>query len=452
MDRVLDPRAAGLTALAAVGVTAYCVVFSYMLNTTTYDLWGYFLVAPILLTVSLPLLARLVRDEQDEVVVTVLFAGLVLKLVSALPRYWMAFVLYDGAADASMYSEYGAKIATSFRLFDFDVDIGNRVMGTGFIVIVTGVVFAVIGPTTLGGFVVFSWLGFWGLFFFYKAFKVALPEADLRRYTLLLVLLPSMLFWPSSIGKDTWMLLCLGVFSFGAALLLERAPGGTVFLLLGVLGSVFLRPHVTLIACVALTVAMLFRRSPDRLTALGPLRSILTLSALGLGLMVVMAKLTAFLGTERLEVTASLQGAAAMTGQGGSSFETTPASTPLDLPWGIVTVLYRPFPFEAHNLQTLITGAEGSLLLVLTVLSVPRLRGVLGYMRRRPYVAYALVYILLFCYVFASFQNFGILARERVMVFPLVVVLLALPKPTPKPKDDRRPDVRTYRQIWSTVR
>ena len=450
MPRVLDARAAGLTAVAMLGVTAYCVLFSRALDTTSYDLWGYFLVAPILLTLSLPVLARLVRDEQDSVVVTVVFAGLVLKLLSALPRYWMAFVLYEGNADSAMYAEVASTISREFRNFDFNVDIGTKVMGTGFLVIVTGVVFVFTGPTTLGGFVFFSWMGFWGLFFFYRAFKVAMPDADLRRYCLLLFLLPSMLFWPSSIGKDTWMLLCLGVFSYGAALLLERRPGAFLFLALGVLGTVFLRPHVTLIACAALAVATVFRRSPDKLTALGPLRSILTFGALGLGLMMVLAKLTAFLGTDSLQVSSSLQGAAEMTGQGGSEVESAPATSPVDLPWGIVTVLFRPFPFEAHNVQSFITSAEGTLLLGLIILSIPRLRGILGYARKRPYVVYAIVYMLLFCYIFSSFQNFGILARERVMVFPLVIVLLALPKPEEVVRS--RPGIRPQQLTGSILR
>jgi hypothetical protein len=50
-----------------------------------------------------------------------------------------------------------------------------------------------------------------------------------------------------------------------------------------------------------------------------------------------------------------------------------------------------------------------------------------------------LTYTLLFCLVFSAFQNFGILARERVMVYPFVLVLLALPFA----KADRRPQRRT---------
>ena len=56
--------------------------------------------------------------------------------------------------------------------------------------------------------------------------------------------------------------------------------------------------------------------------------------------------------------------------------------------------------------------------------------------------------MLLFCYIFSSFQNFGILARERVMVFPLVIVLLALPKPEEVVRS--RPGIRPQQLTGST--
>src|SRR5690606_7310595 len=100
----------------------------------------------------------------------------------ALPRYVVAFGLYDGQADSSMYSSTGALLARQFREGDFTVDLGRPVQGTGFIQIVTGAVYTVTGATDLGGFLVFSWLGFWGLYLFHRAFVRAVPQGDHLRY------------------------------------------------------------------------------------------------------------------------------------------------------------------------------------------------------------------------------------------------------------------------------
>jgi hypothetical protein len=97
----------------------------------------------------------------------------------------------------------------------------------------------------------------------------------------------------------------------------------------------------------------------------------------------------------------------------------------LHLPQAALTVLFRPYPWQANNVQTLIAAAEGFFLLVLTVYSWPRLRTV-GRRLRDPLVVACVVYTLEFVYAFSSFGNFGILTRERVQVFPFFLVLLSL--------------------------
>jgi hypothetical protein len=61
---------------------------------------------------------------------------------------------------------------------------------------------------------------------------------------------------------------------------------------------------------------------------------------------------------------------------------------------------------------------------------VRRRRGIwqaLRHPRRRPYVAFVVVFSLLFIYAFSSIANFGILARERTQLLPFFLVLLAIP-------------------------
>jgi hypothetical protein len=48
-------------------------------------------------------------------------------------------------------------------------------------------------------------------------------------------------------------------------------------------------------------------------------------------------------------------------------------------------------------------------------------------MLRRPYVAYALLFSLFFAYAFSAIGNFGILSRQRVQLYPLLVVVLCVP-------------------------
>ena len=45
-------------------------------------------------------------------------------------------------------------------------------------------------------------------------------------------------------------------------------------------------------------------------------------------------------------------------------------------------------------------------------------------MRRSPYVVFCLVYSSAFIWAFSGFGNFGILARQRVLMIPFFLVLL----------------------------
>jgi hypothetical protein len=89
-------------------------------------------------------------------------------------------------------------------------------------------------------------------------------------------------------------------------------------------------------------------------------------------------------------------------------------------------VLIRPFPWEAHNSQALVSAAEGTLLIYLCWRHRNRLRR-LPLLIRRSYPAFCFAYAAMFVYAFSTFGNFGILARERVMVLPFIFALLCLP-------------------------
>ena len=253
----------------SVAGSAYVVLVGWAMGSTSFDVWGGLLVAPVLVALTVPLARRVARREEDKSMATFLIAALVLKLIASLVRYAVAFQVYDGVADAGIYHKAGTEYAHSFRLgiFEFGTD---RIIGTGFMKILTGLVYAVTGPTKVGGFLIFSWIGFWGLYFFYRAFRIGLPHCDHRRYARLVFLLPSMLFWPSSIGKEAWMMFTIGLGCLGAAKLFASQRGGYALLILGGVGTTMVRPHITLILVASVVAGMIVRRSASP-RSLGPL-------------------------------------------------------------------------------------------------------------------------------------------------------------------------------------
>ena len=76
-------------------------------------------------------------------------------------------------------------------------------------------------------------------------------------------------------------------------------------------------------------------------------------------------------------------------------------------------------------------------MLALCAVSWKRLRNVPAMAFRRPYVLFCLVYTGIFAFAWSSFANLGALARQRVQVWPFVLLLLALPIVVPVERPSR---------------
>lgn len=432
LDRVIPNRAPLAAVLAMAGLL---MALAYGMNHTSYLVWGGFLVAPVLLILSVPIANRAARHDGDAIGRIVLIAAAVKVLAAPLLRYWMAFSLYGGLSDAASYHNAGVLLAPLFRRGIYR-DLGP-ISGTRFTEVLTGQVYALTGPTRLGGFMVFSWFGFLGCYLFYRAFRTAYPDGDGRRYALLVFFFPTLLFWPSGIGKEAFMVFVLGAVALGAAQLFTGRFRGLLWLALGLWGAAVVRPHMALIGGAGLAVAAPIaalrgggahgdRRQRGRL---GGVVLVLTLLLAGSTLIGVAEK---FFGLKSLNTESAqevLDETTRRTGEGGSTFTSASPNNPVGFVLDGVTILFRPFPFEVHNAAAMLTSLEGLALLILCALSVRRLARLPRELARRPYVAFAVVYTFAFIYAFSSLVNFGILARQRSQLLPALFVVLCLPEP-----------------------
>jgi hypothetical protein len=454
-----QPRAPFETRIAmGIGGALLGVVFTalgllVMIRAQVSGLLVVLFLVPILLVSSWPAFLRQARRERDARLAQLLLLALVLKLLGSLVRYWVSVRVYGGYVDAIMYHEFGTGLAMRFRGGDFSTGL-DSLSGTNFIRFFTGVVYTVTGPSVFAGFLLYSWLAFWGLFFLYRAFTIAIPDGNRRSYARLLFFLPSLLYWPSSIGKEAWMLFALGLAAFGTARVLTGRPWrGLAIAATGLWMCALVRPHVAGMAGLGLVVAYLFARPPRRLGALGPVMKLFALVAIVVVAGLLLGQTQSYLRQRGIDpqdgVSSVLAESARRTGQGGSNFAAPSATvSPAQFPLAAVTILFRPFLFEVHNAQAAVTALESTMLLCL---AVARRRGIwraVRHPRRRPYVAFVVVFSVLFVVAFSGISNFGILARERTQLLPFFLVLLAVPAVRPRPAgrparavdEDRRGD------------
>jgi hypothetical protein len=435
----------GTSAIVGTGLTVtFAVTLGVLLVLTgvTYDLAGAIFVGPVLIAVSVPILAREAKRQGDPRLFRFLMLALVVKVLGSLLRYYITFHVYS-AADASVYHREGIEIANQLKGGTYQFDYG-ALEGSDSISFLTGTVYAIIGPTKLGGFLVFSWLAFWGYFLLYKAFVLAVPEGRARTYGLFLFFLPSLFYWPSSIGKEAWMIFTLGIATYGAARVLSGVLGrGLVMTGFGLWLMSFVRPHVAGMVAIALGAAYLIQRRKPSTSVLRPIARALG-AVMVLALAVILANRTAnFLKISEPGPSGfvnELEQTAERSDQGGSEYEPIIVRSPAQLPAAVATVLVRPFPFEANSAQALAASLEASFLLVLSILRWRWIWNSLKLIRRRPYIALAAAYTGIFIVAFASFPNFGLLARQRVQVLPFCLVFLSIPPP---PRRSREPTLRS---------
>ena len=418
--------------VALVGaVAALAGTVAWMMEHRSYDAYAGILVAVGLVAISVPLLRRAVRYEVDPRIARLLWWALSFKLLASLARFAVAFGLYDGNADAGAYHQSGAAIARQFRDGDFVIDLGRKVQGTGFVQILTGSVYTITGATDIGGFLVFSWFGFWGLYLFHRAFVRAVPQGDHLRYARLVFFVPSLLFWPSSIGKEAWMCLGLGICAYGGARILTGSRGGILTFALGIAALSLARPHVAALVAAALLAAYVLRRGPRTRSGLAPFGKFVGILLLGMVLVIAVGELESYLGVDAFDqesVQLTLDEVTQQTGQGGSYIEGTRTDlSPSRFPQAFVNVVFRPFPWQATNAQSLIASLEGVFFVALFLTGGRRLLGALRAVLDTPYVILCGCYSVLFVYGFSSFANYGILVRQRVQVLPFLLVLLAMP-------------------------
>lgn len=424
----------GLTAVVVVVTLLVTVVgLGVAMQRSSYDVWAAFLVGPALLLLVLPLVSWVGRHDPDPQAARLLMAAAVLKIVAgSLARYAMVYELYD-TGDAERYFTVGDNLSSKLGRLDFG---GLGAMtGTRFVEVLSGIVQVFTGPTRIGGFMVFSAFAFVGCLFTYRAAQVAFPHADLGRFRNLLFLFPTLVFWPSSIGKDAFMLLCIGATLFGFASVLRGRFGPVIVGGLGLWGTAIVRPHLTLLLLLgmaaALPVAAL--KSTFSVEGRGGIGGLVgSVVAIGLVLAAAGGAVTAF--EERFdleEVTTESTGELftevnRRTSKGGSDFTNPGIASPMGLPFAVVTVLFRPLPIEAGSAQEVVTGLEGLLLLGVMIAGWRRLARLPTDLVRQPMTALAFIYSAGFIVAFVNVENFGILARQRAQLLPLLFLLVAI--------------------------
>ncbi|WP_418147103.1 hypothetical protein ABL850_09845 [Variovorax paradoxus] len=263
---------------------------------------------------------------------------------------------------------------------------------------------------------VFNFFGVVGLLAFYGGLRSELVDRPrwVRRLAYLVVLLPSVSFWSSGLGKDSLAFMATGLAFWAALNLRSRAT-----LMCVAIGTMLVvRPHMAGILLLAVGASVTFGSEVSLKRRLVFALLILSASVI----LIPFALNYAGLGSADSvsEVNDYIEQRQGYNQVGGGSIDISSMS-PL---MRAFTYLFRPLPFEAHSFAALAASLDNLLLLLLAVL------GCWGILSRRKTPSRP-SRIFMWCYVVACLgilsmttANLGISVRQKWMFVPMLVYLL----------------------------
>ncbi len=414
------------------------------------------MMAPLLTAAIVACVALAVRRRPDAFVLQPFLLGVGMRFAMVAMHLFIGFIVYNRAVDFigwwALTDNVWDILTTPAKLgyfltadswFDDNFQSRLQLATPSMILLMMGFV----GPNIVAIFVVCGALSVVAAYWYYRAFESVAPDAaSRRRYVWLIFVFPSFAFWSVLLGKDVWIIffMAFATLCFSRAIEHVRA--------LPVLGFCFalvmitlLRAHISAVLALAAVCAIVVRPLPVS----GPTLFLLPLMRVGIiaaaaGLFAQVGRLmlssvgVAALTLEALGERAHMAHQGFVTEGGGAALPVALASgSPTDLlkflPIGIGTLLFRPFPWEAHNAMALATSVENVAFIALVVWRIRSLWYAVRAARTQPLFVFAFVSALAGAAVLCVEWNLGAMVRHRAMILPFLFMLLSLPRTKGKP-------------------
>ena len=354
-----------------------------------------------------------------------------LHLVGSLLRFAVIQEIYNGISDSNIYFDYGKLVSPTFRALEVPA---FPELGTDAMKWVAGLILAVSGDSLLASFAICATLSFFGGWFFYKAFRIGFPGGDAKLFAKLIFLLPSLWYWPTSLGKDAVVMFFLGIAVYGMALILRaRSVHGVLVLVIGTGGVALIRPPLAAVpviaGCIAAIASVVWpsagRRERAARSQLVTLALVVPL-LLGMVVLAVVAS-SVYVGDRSIQEAYVGQLETDFTTDTGdsSNYEGVSLFSPAGIPAAIVSANFRPFPWEAGGLFPALAALEGVVLAAIIIVRRRAIGRALFRWKDSPMTVFAASAWVGMSLILSSLTNFGLLARQRTQALPFLLLLIA---------------------------
>lgn len=332
--------------------------------------------------------------------------------------FFVAFVMHVIAA--FIYHDYTLSApADSHMYYDdpfhfFDAGFG---LSTQFIVWFVQVSKSLVGGTYLDYFLLFQAFGFFGLVILMRILEETFEELGVQQPLIAyaFLFLPGLHFWTSSIGKDGLLFtaVCLSLWSI-------MNPGRRFLQLCVALAMMLLvRPHIALVAMIALALTFLL----DRRT-----RPAYRLMLLALSLVGVAFAIATLRNTFAIDVT-DADSVSDFMAQREAVVEDVDAGNTMvnsSLPVRFLSLLFRPLFFDAQGMFAYVASLESVVTLAAVAYLLFNLRGASKLARSVSFLRFAFAFTTGVTIILAlTYFNVGLGLRQRAMILPGILVLVS---------------------------
>ncbi|HEX8468518.1 MAG TPA: hypothetical protein VF620_12010 [Allosphingosinicella sp.] len=291
-------------------------------------------------------------------------------------------------------------------------------VSTIFIINLVQFVKSYLGGSFLDYFLLFQAAGFWGILFIMRAFDDIHQELGqpIFNRVYLLLLLPGLHFWTSAIGKDGLMFLAVAMCAWAAFRLQSRylAFGA------GMVIALLVRPHIALLALIAFAMTALVGRGTSLLVRVALLAVVL--GGIGAAVALLESTVSGLNLTSTDTLSEVLESSSKVSEESGADLNITGASFPVKL----VSLLFRPFFFDAKGVLGLIASFENLMLLGIMLVLMRRFGTALAVTRATVFARFAFFFFILITLLLAVVNyNVGLGLRQKMMMMPTLLIFFA---------------------------
>jgi hypothetical protein len=348
--------------------------------------------------------------------------GALVRILGTVAYLYYAYNLTGGSVDAFIYDNWARRFADLFLVGDFspftneEMYRGGQFFYTNFVAYPAAFFLIITFDSPFGMYLLFSTACFVGLVFMVKAFFENYPNLDKYKVMTYTFLFPAVWFWTSTIGKDAFVFLGMGILCLGF-----NRRGINYFLILIGLAIVYaFRPPVAYMVIFSLAALFIFNINDTiaiRLlkVSFGLLISVYLLDLLGEKWRILEYDLEAIAELQDLTLRNNDYGTGALEEKSGGI---------ASIPRGIVDVLARPFIWESRDITTFLAAVEINFMVLILLINIRSVGRFLGSTIVNKFSTFLVSFVLIYVVSTGIFENnVGLIARHRSILFPFLFLM-----------------------------